>query len=63
MAGMNAADNMQSYADMATLHAQGMQKMTPAFRSLYTVLTAEQKTVADQEFVDNAHHGADKPKG
>jgi Spy/CpxP family protein refolding chaperone len=63
IAKMNAADNMQSYADMSTMHAQNMQKMVPAFKALYSVLSPEQKAAADNEFVENAHHGMDKPKG
>jgi hypothetical protein len=63
MSTMNAADNMQSYADVSMQHAQGMQKMVPAFRALYTVLSAEQKRAADETFVERAHHGIDKPKG
>lgn len=63
MPAMNAADNLQSYADVAMQHALGMQKMVPAFRALYAVLTDDQKRMADEEFVENAHHGIDKPKG
>lgn len=63
MAAMNAADNMQSYADMATMHAQGMQKMVPSFKALYAVMSVEQKKIADEEFVERAHRGMDKPKG
>ncbi len=62
MAGMNAADNMRNYADMSAAHAQGMQKMAPAFGTLYGALSPEQKQTADAEFVDHAHQGADKPK-
>ena len=63
MSKMSAADNMQSYADMSMMHAQHMQKMVPAFKALYSVLSPEQKLRADNEFVENAHHGMDKPKG
>ena len=63
MSGMNAADNMQNYADMSVAHAQGMQKMAPAFRTLYSAFSVEQKQSADTEFLDHAHHGIDKPKG
>ena len=63
MSGMTAADNMQNYADMSVVHAQGMQQMAPAFRNLYSALSVEQKQAADTEFLDNAHHGIDKPRG
>ncbi len=63
MAAMNAADNMQSYADISSAHAQAMQKMVPTFRALYSALSPEQKQAADAEFIENAHHGIDKPKG
>jgi len=63
MPSMNALENMESYAEVSMKHAQGMQKMVPAFRALYAVLDTDQRKSADTEFVDNAHRGIDKPKG
>jgi periplasmic protein CpxP/Spy len=63
MEKMNAADNMRSYAAMSMEHAQGMQRLVPAFDALYMTMSDEQKRVADEEFVDRAHHGSEQPKG
>jgi periplasmic protein CpxP/Spy len=47
---MNAAENMQSYADMAQQHAQDMQKLAAAFQTLYSGLSPDQKKLADNMF-------------
>lgn len=47
---MTAADNMQSYAQLAQLHAANMQKLTAAFQTLYTAMSPEQKQNADAVF-------------
>ncbi len=59
MPGMSAVENMQSYADLATEHAKEMQKLVPAFQSVYDTFTDSQKRRADDEFRTNAnaHHG------
>jgi hypothetical protein len=49
---MNAAEDMQSYADMAQLHAQNMQKLSASFQTLYGVLSDSQKQAADKAFHD-----------
>jgi protein CpxP len=56
----NADDSMKSYAELAQLHADNMQKLSTAFSALYATLSAEQKTIADPLF-RNQHarpHGA-----
>ena len=50
MAGMNAADNMQSYADLAKVHAENMQKLAASFGTLYASLSDEQKRTANSVF-------------
>jgi protein CpxP len=50
IATMNAAENMQSYAALAQVHAANMQKLATAFQSLYSTLTPEQKQTADRLF-------------
>ena len=47
---MNASDNMQSYAQLAQVHATNMQKLASAFQSLYSSLPDQQKLVADGVF-------------
>ncbi|GGA06659.1 Spy/CpxP family protein refolding chaperone [Dyella caseinilytica] len=50
MESMNADDSMKSYAQLAQLNADNMQKLSSAFSALYTVLSPEQKQTADELF-------------
>ena len=50
----NAVDQMKSYSDMAQTHAQNMQRLVPAFATLYEALSPDQKKLADQSFRDFA---------
>ncbi|GGA45038.1 Spy/CpxP family protein refolding chaperone [Dyella nitratireducens] len=50
MESMNADDSMKSYAKIAQLNADNMQKLSSAFSSLYAVLSPEQKQTADELF-------------
>ena len=50
VASLNAAENMQSYAQLAQLHAANMQKLAVAFQSLYNSFPDQQKQVADDVF-------------
>lgn len=54
--GMTAPENMQSYAAVATEHAQEVQKLVPAFQALYDTMPDSQKRRADQVFRDDAAH-------
>ena len=47
---MNAADNMESYAQIAEQHAQNMQKLATSFKALYASMSDEQKKNADVVF-------------
>ncbi|HVC59397.1 MAG TPA: Spy/CpxP family protein refolding chaperone [Acetobacteraceae bacterium] len=58
MPTMTANENMASYAQVAMTHAQDMQKMVPAFQALYSVMSDNQKRMADQVFRADAHRGA-----
>ena len=51
--GMNAVDNMQSYAQLAQVHATNMQKLASAFQALYSSFPDQQKQVADAVFRKN----------
>lgn len=60
---MTAVDSMQSYATMATAHADDMQKLVPAFKALYLTMSDDQKHVTDKVFLDEAHGGDPKIAG
>jgi hypothetical protein len=61
---MSAVDNMQSYASIEQTRAQDVQKLVPAFQSLYASLSEAQKQDADAVFRNQAaaaeahHHAA-----
>jgi small-conductance mechanosensitive channel len=57
LSSMNAAENMQSYADMAQQHAQDMQKLAAAFQTLYSSLSDDQKKAADIMFRQRPERG------
>jgi hypothetical protein len=64
MADMNAADSMQSYADLARVHADNMQKLAASFQTLYASLSDDQKHTADTVFRhDEAKHEAKHKTG
>jgi periplasmic protein CpxP/Spy len=50
METMNADDSMKSYANIAQINADNMQKLSSAFSTLYGVLSPEQKQTADELF-------------
>jgi hypothetical protein len=47
---MTAVQNMASYEKLAESHVQHLQKLVPAFQSVYDVMSPDQKQVADQVF-------------
>jgi len=51
---MGAEDNMQSYAQLAQVHATNMQNLASAFQALYISFTAQQKQRADGVFRTSA---------
>ena len=54
VATMTAPANMQSYSQLAQVHADNMQKLASAFQSLYNTFPDAQKKVADTVFQENA---------
>ena len=48
LGSMSAVDNMQSYAQIEQQRAQDVQKLVPAFQTLYSSLSDQQKKTADQ---------------
>jgi protein CpxP len=63
MKAMTAPENMQSYAQVAASHAADMQKLVPAFQTLYDSMSDSQKKTADAVFRADAHHHADAHHG
>ncbi|MDR3530756.1 MAG: Spy/CpxP family protein refolding chaperone [Rhodopila sp.] len=59
-ASMNAAENMQSWAQIAQQHAQDMQKLATAFQALYGSMSDDQKKNADVVFRAHGDHPAHK---
>lgn len=55
VSAMTAPENMQSYSQVAMSHAQDMQKLVPAFQTLYDTMSDSQKKTADEVFRDDAH--------
>jgi glucose dehydrogenase len=53
---MTATGNLQSYAQLAQVHATNMQKLASAFLPLYNSFTPAQKKLADAVFEN--HDGA-----
>jgi periplasmic protein CpxP/Spy len=51
---MNAVENMRSYAKIERMRARDVEKLVPAFRSLYATLTPEQRQTADALFRNRA---------
>ncbi len=48
--GMNAVEDLKSYADIAEAHAQDMRRLVPAFAALYAAMPPEQQKLADTAF-------------
>ena len=56
LGSMTAVDNMQSYAQIEQQRAQDVQKLVPAFQTLYVSLSDQQKKAADEMFRTRAQH-------
>lgn len=59
--GMNAVDDLKSYAEIAQAHADGVKNFIPAFEALYNTLSDQQKATADALF-EHKHHGGKMKK-
>ncbi|HTV86805.1 MAG TPA: Spy/CpxP family protein refolding chaperone [Dyella sp.] len=62
LAGMNADDVMKSYAQLAQMHADDMQKLSTAWSALYAVLLPDQKQIANDMFHNRASHPHPMPR-
>jgi LTXXQ motif family protein len=62
LATMNAAQDMESYAQLSALHAKNMQTLADAFTALYAVMPPAQQQNADAVFRERGaplgHHAA-----
>jgi hypothetical protein len=47
---MNAVEDLKSYAGIAEAHAEDMQRLVPAFETLYSAMSPEQQRLADTAF-------------
>jgi protein CpxP len=54
-----AIDNLNSYADIAQVHATNVKKLASAFSGLYSAMSEDQRKVADEVF-SHRGHSADK---
>jgi periplasmic protein CpxP/Spy len=56
---MSAVDDLKSYQTVAETHVQGLQKLIPAFQTLYDSMSPDQKKNADTIFA--SHQRRPKP--
>jgi protein CpxP len=57
VASATAIDDLNSYADIAQAHANGVKKLANAFSGLYAVMSDDQKKEADEVFSHRGHDG------
>ena len=50
-----AIDDLNSYAEIAQVHANSVKKLAGAFSVLYAAMSTEQKVVADEAFGHRGH--------
>jgi len=50
VATLTALQDIKSYADVARAHAEDLQRLVPAFETLYMAMSPEQRVTADQTF-------------
>ncbi|MDE2006257.1 MAG: Spy/CpxP family protein refolding chaperone [Rhodospirillales bacterium] len=65
LAHMDAPEILDSYRSFARAHVAALDRLVPAFRRLYAVLTPAQRRTADDLFQDRAEAAgkAKAPKG
>jgi periplasmic protein CpxP/Spy len=51
---MNALENMRSYAQIERSRVNDLERLVPAFRTLYASLSPQQKRMADELFREQA---------
>jgi protein CpxP len=55
IASASAIDNLNSYSEIAQVHANGVKKLASAFSGLYSVMSDGQKKEADMVFSHRDH--------
>jgi periplasmic protein CpxP/Spy len=55
VASATAIDNLNSYANIAQAHANGVKKLASAFAGLYSAMSADQQKEADEVFSHRDH--------
>jgi len=53
--GMSAVDDLKAYQTIADAHARGLEKLIPAFQTLYDSMSDDQKKNADAIFSESHH--------
>ena len=56
LGSMDARESMQSYAELAEMHASNMEKLASSFAALYASFPDQQKQVADSVFRKRTVH-------
>ncbi len=59
-ATQSAVEDLNSYAEIAQAHAEGMKNLVPPFQALYDSMSADQKKAADDEFREH-YRGHKRP--
>ncbi len=57
---MNAVEDLKSYGEIAQAHANGVQKMIPAFSNLFKSMTVDQQKSVNSFFHHGTHMDASK---
>jgi periplasmic protein CpxP/Spy len=57
LANATAIDDLNSYADIAQAHANGVKKLAKSFSGLYSMMSDDQKKEADEIFSHRNHEG------
>lgn len=58
VASATAIDNLNSYADIAQVHANNVKKLASAFSGLYSAMSEDQRKEADEVFSHRGHDGS-----
>jgi hypothetical protein len=56
--GMTAMDDLQTYAQFAQAHVDGLKTLTASFQTLYNSMPDQQKKLADQVFQNSGRRSA-----
>lgn len=59
---LSAVEDLKAYESITEVHAQGLQKLIPAFQTLYDTMSPDQKKIADTTF-SRTRHGHRHRKG